>query len=190
MMLSELEVQKKKLKDLIQQKAFLRRQPHEKPFKLASGGTSPVFFDCKMVTQDPEGIALVGEIIYGMVKDYKLQGIGGIETGAIPICTAVSLISFEKGTPIPAFWVRHKVKEHGTMNKIEGGLKPNSKVVIVDDVTTEGNSVSEAVDEVLKMNCKIVEIITMVDREKGAHEKFENAGLKFSPLFKISDFKL
>jgi orotate phosphoribosyltransferase len=188
MVISELEIRQKKLKDLIQRKAFIRRLPHEKPFKLASGGTSRTFFDCKQVTQDPEGIALVAEIIFEKVKNYQLDGIGGIETGAIPICTAVSLLSFLRGGPIPAFWVRHFPKKHGTMNKIEGGLRPNSRVVILDDVTTEGTSVAEAVETVSKMNCKIVEIITMVDRERGARKRFENAGFKFTSLYTISDF--
>jgi len=189
MPVSELEICREKLRSLIQRKAFLRRLPNEEPFRLASGGKSWTFFDCKLVTQDPEGIALVAEMIFERVKDYHLNGIGGIETGAIPICTAVSLFSFLRRMPIPAFWVRHKPKERGTKNKIEGGLKPNSRVVILDDVTTEGNSVGEAVNAVLEANCEIVEIITMIDREQGARRKFENAGYKFTSLFTISEFK-
>jgi orotate phosphoribosyltransferase len=189
MEVNELKNYRERLKDIIQRKAFLRRLPNEEPFKLASGGTSRTFFDCKLVTQDPEGIALVAEMIFEKVKNYHLEGIGGIELGAIPICSAVSLLSFQRGMPIPAFWVRHRPKEHGTRNKIEGELKPNSRVVILDDVTTEGNSVEEAINAVLEIKCEIVEIITMIDREKGARKKFENAGFKFTPLFKISDFK-
>lgn len=185
---SELEIRKKKLKDLIARKAFLRRLPDEEPFELASGGKSPVFFDCKLVTQDSEGITLVAEIIFEMVKNYQLDAIGGIAHGAIPICTAVSMLSFLKGNPIPAFWVRDKPKEHGTKKQIEGILQPNSRVVILDDVTTEGSSLEKAVNKVLKKNCEIVEIITMVDRQKGARERFENRGFKFTSIFKISEF--
>lgn len=188
MVRSELETRREKLKNLIARKAFLRRRPHEEPFELASGGKSRVFFDCKLVTQDPEGIALVAEIVFEKVKNYQFDAIGGIAHGAIPICTAVSLLSFLKGNPIPAFWVRDKPKEHGTKKQIEGVLQPNSRVVILDDVTTEGNSLEKAVNKVLERNCEIVEIITMVDREKGARERFENRGFKFTSLFKISDF--
>lgn len=186
---SKLEVHMKKLKELIEKKAFLRRFPPEEPFKLASGDKSWWFFDCKRVTQDPEGIALIAEIIFDMVKDYHLDGIGGIETGAIPICTAVAHLSFLKGNPIPAFWVRHFPKEHGTKNRIEGGLRPNSRVVILDDVTTKGNSMEKAIVAVQEMNCEIVELITLIDREQGARAKFEERGFKFTSLFKMSDFR-
>lgn len=189
MLPDQIEPLMQRLKNLIKTKAFLRRPPTEEPFELASGGKSWEFFDCKHVTQDPEGIAVIAEIIFEMVKDYDLAGIGGIETGSIPICTAVAHLSFLKGRPIPAFWVRHFAKEHGTKNLIEGGLQPNSRVIIVDDVTTKGNSMEKAISAVLKMNCQIVELITMVDREEGARQKFERAGFKFTSLFKMSDFK-
>jgi len=185
---SKLEIHKKRLKDLVKNKAFLRRSPPEEPFKLASGDTDWTFFDCKLVTQDPEGIALIAETIFEMVKDYHLDGIGGIETGAIPVCTAVAQLSFLRRNPIPAFWVRHSPKEHGTKNLIEGGLRPNSRVIILDDVTTKGNSMEKAVKAVQEMNCEIVELITLIDREQGARAKFENKGLKFTSLFKMSDF--
>jgi orotate phosphoribosyltransferase len=188
---NELENQKRRLKELMEEKAFLVRSSlKDEPFVLASGDKSWVFFDCKPVTQNPEGISLIAEIFFEMVKDYNLDAIGGIQTGAIPICTAVAQLSYLKGSPIPAFWVREKRKEHGTMNKLEGGLKPNSRVVVVDDVTTKGTSVLKAVEEVLELNCEIAAVITLVDREAGAREIIEQKGLKYLPIFKKSDFKV
>jgi len=190
MITSKLEKTKKeRLGELIEKKAFLRRSKEEEPFKLASGGESREFFDCKLVTQDPEGISIVAEVVFDLIKNYDLDGIGGIETGSIPICTAVAQLSFLKGKKIPAFWVRHERKKHGTKEMIEGGLKPKSRVVILDDVTTKGNSMEEAVNEVQEINCDIVELITMVDREEGARKKFEDRGFKFTAIFKMSDFK-
>ena len=191
MSINEVHNNKKRLKTLIENKAYLRRAPQkgELPFELASGGTSLYLFDCKRVTQDPEGISLIASIVYDMVKDRDLDAIGGIETGAIPICTAVAQLSFIKGNPIPAFWVRHLPKTHGTKNKIEGELKPGSRVVVVDDVTTRGNSIEEAIQEVQRIGCKIVGLMTLVDREEGAKVKLESEGFKFEAIFKSSDFK-
>ncbi len=189
MMTKTLNHSKERLKILIQKKSFLRRYPPEKPFELASGDRNYTFFDCKQVTQDPEGISLIAEIVFDMVKDLGIDRIGGVATGAIPICTAVAQISYLKGKPIPAFWVRDERKGHGTRNAIEGGLKPKSRVVIVDDVTTRGNSMHKAIEPVEEIGCEVVELITMVDREAGAKEKFEKAGYRFVPIFSFSDFK-
>ncbi len=126
----------KRLKEIFSEKAFVRKKPGEPPFKLASGGSELVFFDCKRVTQDPEGISLISELIFERISDYAVDAIGGIQTGAIPIETAVAQLSFVKKKPIQGFWVREEKKTHGTEKWIEGNLEPRSNVVIVEDVTT------------------------------------------------------
>jgi len=178
----------KRLKEIFNEKAFLRKKPGEQPFKLASGGTSLVFFDCKRVTQDPEGISLISELIFERISDYAVDAIGGIQTGAIPIETAVALLSFAKRKPIQGFWVREEKKTHGTEKWVEGNLEPRSNVVIVEDVTTRGNSVFQSIDKVRELECKILEVISLVDREEGARKRLVDAGYTFTPMFTISEF--
>jgi orotate phosphoribosyltransferase len=177
-----------RLKILFEKNAFLKRAPSEKPFKLASGGSSFVFFDCKLVTQEPEGIALIAELIFDRISKYKVDAIGGIQTGAIPIGTAVAQLSFIRKKPIQAFWVRQEKKTHGTEKWIEGNLEPRSNVVIVEDVTTKGNSVFESIERVRELECNVVEVISLVDREEGAWKRLEDAGYKFTSMFTISEF--
>ena len=69
---------KKKLKELIEEKVILRGD-----FKLASGKKSDIYFDLRKATMDPVGIDLIGKIIYNMLED-DISAIGGLETGAIP----------------------------------------------------------------------------------------------------------
>jgi len=178
----------KRLKILFEKRAFLRRSALEKPFKLASGGSSFVFFDCKLVTQDPEGISLIAELIFDRISKYDVDSIGGIQTGAIPIGTAVAQLSFMRKKPIQAFWVRQEKKTHGTEKWIEGNLKPRSNVVIVEDVTTKGNSVFDSIERVRELECNIVEVISLVDREEGARKRLADAGYKFASMFTISEF--
>jgi len=179
---------RKRLKEIFNERAFLRKKPGEEPFRLASGGTSNVFFDCKLVTQDPEGISLIAELIFERISKYEVDAIGGIQTGAIPIETAVAQLSFSRKRPINGFWVRQEKKTHGTEKWIEGNLKSKSNVVIVEDVTTKGNSVFESIDRVRDLECKIVEVISLVDREQGARKRISDAGYRFTPMFTISEF--
>src|SRR3989442_487666 len=110
-------------------------------FPLASGDTSNYYIDGKMTVIFSKGAHLIGEVLYERTKDLGIDAIGGLETGAIPLTTA-AVISYDRyGREIEGFWVREKVKTHGTKKLIEGGLMPNSRVVIVDDVITRGNSV-------------------------------------------------
>ena len=184
----ESDPRRKRLKEIFNDKAFLRKNQGEPPFKLASGGTSYVFFDCKLITQDPEGISLIAELIFERICKLDVASIGGIQTGAIPIGTAVAQLSYTRKRPIQAFWVRQEKKTHGTEKWIEGNLKPNSNVVIVEDVTTKGNSVFESIDRVRELDCNILEVISLVDREHGARKRLNDAGYRFSSVFTISEF--
>lgn len=181
---------RERLKELIETRAFMSRHPPEEPFELASGEKSWIYFDCKTVTQDPEALNLIAKLILERIPFRDVDAVGGLESGAIPISTAVSMLSFQKGHPLPSFWVRHERKTRGTKNRVEGGLRPNSRVVVIDDVTTKGGSVLDAVDVVQReFGCQVVEIITMVDREEGARQRFEERGIQFAPLFSKSEFR-
>ena len=84
--------------------------------------------------------------------------------------------------------MRQEKKTHGTEKWIEGDLKPHSNVVIVEDVTTKGNSVFESIERVRELECKIVEVISLVDREEGARKRLADAGYQFTSMFTISEF--
>ena len=60
--------------------------------------------------------------------------------GAVPLVTTVTLLSAETRRPLPGFFVRKAVKDHGTKRKIEGTseLIAGKRVAILDDVTTTG----------------------------------------------------
>lgn len=180
---------KAKLHTLIKENAFLHREPYEKPFKLSSGETSYQYFDIKKVTQSPEGIALIADIIFDMIKDYNISSVGGLESSAITISTAVAQISHHRNHPIPAFWVRKSPRNHGTENLIEGYFNPDLDVVILDDVTTKGESVKRAIDAVRSKGGDVKEIITVVDREDEAKDKFKAMDIPFRWIFKKSDFE-
>lgn len=134
---------------LIRTKSF--RYSPEKPFRLASGQTSPYYFDLRLLNGDPEGISAVGRSFYGMIKQLpEVRSVGGLATGSISIATAVSLQSWIEHEKDPAnpliksFFVRKEQKTYGTGKRIEGAAE--SPAVIIDDVVTSGASALSAVD--------------------------------------------
>src|ERR1700746_736350 len=111
---------------------------------LASGRKSNFFFNLKPTMLDPEGATLLAELTYEALKDDGLDSVGGLEMGAVPLAGAVAQLSWIKGHPIAAFFVRKKPKEHGARLAVEGLAKGETlegkRVVIVEDVTTTGGS--------------------------------------------------
>ena len=167
---------KKQLIQLIYEKAF--KYSEEPVFKLVSGRMSNYYFNCKAVTLHPEGMYLIGNIIFDMIQDAHVRGIGGLTLGADPIADAVAYTSYLKKKPIEAFVVRKTAKSHGTMQWIEGNIQEGDRVVIVDDVITTGKSTIEAIIRARETGLHIVKVITLVDRQEGGKENIEALGYK------------
>ena len=167
---------KKQLIKLILEKAF--KYSEEPVFKLVSGRMSNYYFNCKAVTLHPEGMYLIGNIIFDMIKESGVKGIGGLTLGADPIADAVAYTSYLRKKPIEAFVVRKTAKAHGTMQWIEGNIIAGDKVVVVDDVITTGKSTIEALTRAKEGGLEVVKVIALVDRQEGGKENIEALGHK------------
>ncbi len=165
---STLQEKKARLAEIILAKSF--RYSENPPFKLASGRTSFYYFNCKPTTLDPEGMNLIGAILFEMLADTDITAAGGLTLGADPIANALSLISYQKGKPIKSFIIRKEVKEHGTKSAVEGDVQAGEKVVIIDDVITTGGSTLTAIERARDAGLIIDRVIALVDREEGGRE--------------------
>ena len=176
-----------RLAEIIRKRSFGRGE-----VTLASGRKSDFYFNLKPTMLDPEGAALLAELAFEALRDDGLDYVGGLEMGAVPLAGALAQLSWIKGHPIAAFFVRKKPKEHGARLAIEGLAKGESlqgkRVVIVEDVTTTGGSALKAVEAVRDAGGVIALVLTMVDREEGATETFSGAGLEFRSLYKAAEF--
>jgi orotate phosphoribosyltransferase len=167
---------------------FKKRSVQFGTFQLASGDTSNYYIDGKMTEVFSRGAALIGEVLYERTKDLGIDAIGGLEVGAVPLATAAVIAYDRHDSKMEGFWVRDKMKSHGTKKMIEGNLKHGQKVVIVDDVVTKGTSVIRAIDEVKNLGCEIVQVIAIVDRLAGARELLRKNGITaYRPVFEITD---
>jgi orotate phosphoribosyltransferase len=171
---------KSRLIELVIEKAF--KYSEEPVFKLVSGKMSRYYFNCKAVTLNPEGMYLIGNILFDSVKDANIHGIGGLTLGADPISCAVAYTSYLNKKPIEAFVVRKTPKSHGTMQWIEGNIKSGDRVVVVDDVITTGQSTIQAIERAKEGGLNIIKIVTLIDRQEGGKETVEALGYKVDAI--------
>ena len=156
-------------------------------FVLRSGQRSSYFLDGKQTTLSAEGAALLGELMYDLIRDLDVVAVGGPTLGADPIATAISIESFRQGRPLDAFVVRKETKDHGMADRIAGPLAPGSRVVIVEDTATTGSAIQFALDAVREAGCQVAKVLVIVDREAGARENLARQGYDFDALFTIRD---
>ena len=121
----------------------------ETPFLWASGWLSPIYCDNRKVLSVPPVRQYICQALCELItRNYPdVEVIAGVATGAIAMGALVA-DRLDK----PFIYVRPKRKDHGTGAQIEGSLEPKSRVVVVEDLISTGQSALSAVD-CLKMSC-------------------------------------
>ena len=168
---------------------LLERSVQRGEFRLASGDVSSVFFDLKPTVMHPEGARLIGDLILeelAAIPERPLY-VGGLETGAIPVVQAV--ITRAEGE-VEGFFVRKKPKATGLRTRIDGNLAEGGRAVLLEDVTTRGNSVLSAVEAVREQGCEVDVVITVVDRQMGAEASLAGHGIRLVPVLTAADLGL
>lgn len=134
---------------------------------------------------------LVGRLAFDLIRESGLEPthVGGMTMGADPVSYAIAHRSFLDGQPLDAFSVRKKAKEHGTGQRIEGGLPADARVVLVEDTVTSGGSALAAMDAVTEHGATVVAVLTVVDREEGGRERIEERGVPLLALFGGSELQ-
>ncbi|HEX2301191.1 MAG TPA: orotate phosphoribosyltransferase [Pseudonocardiaceae bacterium] len=151
---------------------------------LSSGAQADYYVDLRQVTLHHEAAPLIGRLVRELTADWSYQAVGGLTLGADPVATAVL---HAPGRPIDAFVVRKSTKAHGLQRRIEGPDVAARPVLAVEDTSTTGGSVLTAVAALREAGADVVGVATVVDRDTGAREAVEAAGLPYRAVLHLSE---
>ncbi|MFV2052492.1 orotate phosphoribosyltransferase [Aliiroseovarius sp. YM-037] len=119
----------------------------EEPFTLASGLPSPTYIDCRKLISFPRIRAtLMDFLTCTVMRDAGLEAydnIAGGETAGIPFAALVA-----ERMALPMTYVRKKPKGYGRNARIEGAMSEGQRVLLVEDLTTDGGSKLSFVDAI------------------------------------------
>ena len=156
-------------------------------FTLSSGKESDLYVDLRKVTLNPVGASIIGSLISDIIKNRKVDAVGGMSVGADPIAVATSLAAYQEGREIMAFLVRKNQKTHGTGNVIEGPIKPGQRALVVEDVITTGASTISAIERIKEAGLEIELVVAIFDRCEGGREAIEALGYEVRSLLTRHD---
>ncbi|NBI29449.1 orotate phosphoribosyltransferase [Chengkuizengella marina] len=121
-------------------------QPKD-PFTWSSGLLSPIYCDNRLTMSYPHIRNIIAEGFVQVIKEKypDVEVIAGTSTAGIPHAAWVS-----DKLRLPMIYIRDKAKGHGKKNQIEGLLKPDQKVIVIEDLISTGGSslkAAKAVEE-------------------------------------------
>ena len=112
------------------------------PFTWASGFKMPIYNDNRLLLGNAKHRSLVAEGYKDLLKKHALdvEVIAGTATAGIPHATSLADL-----LQVPLIYVRSTAKSHGMGNKVEGILKNNQRVLLIEDLISTGGSAVNAV---------------------------------------------
>ena len=129
-------------------------------FVLTSGRHSPSYFQCAKVLQYPEYLNLFSNMISDKFRSMKPDVVISPAIGGIVLGTVVGI-----KLDVRTIFAERKKEKMVIRRGFE--IKPNAKVLIVEDVITTGGSVSEVMDLVEKTGGNLIGVGVLVDRSNG-----------------------
>lgn len=152
-------------------------------FTLRSGQVSNEYFDKYLFASNPELLEAIAVHLSELIPD-GTEILAGLEMGAIPIATALSL-----KTGMPAIFVRKKAKEYGTAKLAEGADFKGKKVCVIEDVVTTGGQIVLSTNDLRERGADIEYVLCVIERDIKGRENLKKEGLELRSLFTMEELK-
>jgi orotate phosphoribosyltransferase len=130
------------------------------PFTLTSGMKSPVYIDCRKIIAFPRMRAQMMDygrtVIMNDIGYESLDAVAGGETAGIPFAAWIA-----ERLGLPMLYIRKKPKGFGRNARIEGELRPGQRVLLVEDLATDGGSKLSFIDAVREAEGEIAHCLVV-----------------------------
>jgi orotate phosphoribosyltransferase len=137
------------------------------PYQLASGNYSPIYIDCRKLLHSLAFADFFAGLTKIICDRYRIRFdvVAGGETAGIPLAAFVA-----RSMNVPMIYVRRRAKAHGTASRVEGQLSPGERVLLVEDLVTDGASKVDFIEAVRDAGGEIGDVLVVLDRLQGGAE--------------------
>ena len=153
------------------------------PFTLTSGLKSPVYIDCRKLISYPNARSIIinfcSDIVVNKIGLDKVESLVGGETAGIPFASFLA-----SKLELPMHYVRKKPKGFGVNNYIEGNNIKGKRVILVEDLTTDGGSKIKFCNSIRKAGAIVEETIVLFYYNifDNVPEKLKKSGINLNYL--------
>ncbi|MDX1667179.1 MAG: orotate phosphoribosyltransferase [Saprospiraceae bacterium] len=151
----------------------------QKPFTWASGLRSPVYCDNRIALSYPEFRSFLTDCFDEKSRQFDpFDTVAAVATAGI----AHGALLAQK-LELPFVYVRSEAKSHGRKNRIEGRLKGDERVLVIEDLISTGGSSLRAVEALRETGCTVIGVLAIFSYGFPETDgRFHAAGCEFKTL--------
>ncbi len=147
----------------------------DQPFELASGNRSPIYINCRLLISDPAFMGLYVEAATTVLSasSVEFDAVAGGETAGIPYAAYLAQASGRS-----MLYVRKQAKGYGIASKVEGRLEAGWRVLLVEDLITDGGSKLGFVEALRAGDGVVDDALVLFDRQQGGERLLGKHGVR------------
>jgi uridine monophosphate synthetase len=151
-------------------------------FRLHSGKISPIYIDLRLLASFPQALRQAAAAYRIILEKLAFNIITTAPLAGLPIGTAVSL-----DMSIPLVYPRQTAKAYGSGKLVEGKWEEGQTAVVIDDVTTSGDSILQTIQAVEQVGLRVTDAVLLIDREQGGAANIRAAGYNFHAVITLTE---
>ena len=154
-------------------------------FTLPSGKHSSYDIDLRLVPSYPD--------VYTTVLAAYVELVDRVVANGFDVIAGVAIAGLTMSSPLaimlkkPMMYVRKQGESRGLNRLVEGVSAPGSRVLIIDDLVSTGNSMVSATNALRSKGYRVTDTAVLVDRLEGGKKKLAGIGVKLNSFVTIKD---
>lgn len=153
-------------------------------FNLSSGKKSAYYIDLRIIPSFPHQFRKMIKHLQNSISEKigldSFDCIASVPTSGLVIASALAIETVK-----PLVYIRQKPKEYGTGSLIEGKIAQGTKVLLVDDVGTTGQSLINGIRALKDAKMIVTDAFVIVNRFEGARELLASEGVKLHEIMDV-----
>jgi len=157
---------------------------------LMDGSPAGWTVDLREAILTPELAHVISQLFMPLIDRYRPDYVAGMTVAAGCLVSQLVLLSHIRGVPVKGLYIRREPKGDGMQRQIEGQLRENSKVLLLDDIINSSDVALKCIEQLVKHRCIPVALAVILNFQNSGEHDIKKLGIPLHHIFTLGDINM